>query len=111
MNNEILITEIARNTIAGFLLTLGITPSEGEDTLEIRDYGPHRVYTQQARVPDSMADTIDAAAVFAQLRIFLLYHNAVPTAVRFYPYISETYVCPCGCGTFLYVSVYHDAEF
>jgi len=108
MNDEIL-TQIARNIIEGFLLTLGITPSEGEDTLQVKDYGPHRVFTQQARVPDAMADTIDAEAVYNRLVAYMDHHNALPTAVQFYAYNAEAYRCPCGCGTFLYVSIYHDA--
>jgi len=107
--SEEFIENIARNVLEGFLLTLGITPSMGEDTLEIRDNGPHRVYTQQARVPDSMADTIDVALVSAQLRIYILNHNAIPTAIPFYANIAELYRCPCGCGTFLYVSIFHNA--
>lgn len=108
--NEALLMRIARNIIAGFLLSLGMTPSEGEDTLEVRDYyGLHRVYIQQSRVPDSMADTIEAGDVLAQLVAYLDHHNALPTAIRFQPYNAEVYMCPCGCGTFLYVSIYTDA--
>ncbi len=107
--NDRTVSQIARNVIAGFLLTLGITPSEGEDTLQITDYGPHRVFTQQARVPDSMAADIDPAETLDKLVTYLDHHNALPTAVRFYPYNAEVYICPCGCGTFLYTSIYHDA--
>lgn len=103
------LTEIARNIIAGFLLTLGMVPSEGEDTLEVRDYGPHRVFIQQARVPDKQARTIDPVETLDKLVSYLDHHNALPTAVRFHPYNAEVYICPCGCGTFLYVSIYHDA--
>jgi len=106
---EEFIENIARNIIAAFLLTLGITPSEGEDTLQVQDFGYHRVYTQQARVPDAMADTIDTEAVYNRLVAYMDHHNALPTAVRFYAYNAEAYRCPCGCGTFLYVSIYHDA--
>lgn len=81
----------------------------GEDTLQIKNYGPHRVFTQQARVPDSMADTIDPAETLDKLVSYLDHHNAPVMAVRFHPYNVESYVCPCGCGTFLYVSIYHDA--
>ncbi len=109
MNRKFL-TEIAHNIIAGFLLTLGMVPSLGEDTMEIRDYGPHRVYTQQSRVPDGLADTIDPADVLENLTVYLDHHNALPTATKFFPYNVEAYICPCGCGTFLYVSIYHDAE-
>lgn len=100
---------ISRNVIAGFLLTLGITPSEGEDTLDIIDFGPHRIYTQQARVPDGLADNIDPTETLEKLVTYMESHNALPTAVCFQPYNVEAYVCPCGCGTFLYVSIYHTA--
>lgn len=106
--NELL-RNTAVNIIVGFLLTLGILPGEGEDSLETRDYGPHRVYTQMAQVPDSTADTIDPADVLDQLAAYLEHHNALPGAVRFEPYNVQAYVCPCGCGTFLYVSIFHTA--
>lgn len=103
------LTAIARNIMIGFLLTLGMTPSEGEDTLEVREYGPHMVMTQQARVPDSKAASIDPAETLSQLTAYLDHHNALPTAVRFQPYNVEIYICPCGCGTFLYISICHTA--
>lgn len=108
MNIERL-TQIARNVIAGFLLTLGMIPNEGEDTAEVLEYGPHLVMTQQARVPDSMAATIDPVETLDKLTAYLNHHNALPTAIHFEPYNVEVYICPCGCGTFLYVSVCHTA--
>lgn len=107
--NDRTLAQIARNIIAGFMLTLGITTNEDEDSLETRDYGPHRVYTQMARVPDSVADTIDPAEALDQLVSYLEYHNVRPGAVRFEPYSVQVYVCPCGCGALLYVSICHDA--
>lgn len=104
-----MLQQIARNIIAGFLLTLGMTSSEDEDTLEVKDYGPHRIFTQQVRVPDSMAAAIDPGETLDKLVAYLEHHNALTTAVRFQPYNAEVYVCPCGCGTFLYVSIYHTA--
>lgn len=106
---DVHLTAIARNIIAGFLLTLGITPSEGEDTTEVRDYGPHRVLTQMAQVPPALAGSIDPAETLDQLAAYLGRHNARPGAVRFEPYNVQAYVCPCGCGTFLYVSICHTA--
>lgn len=108
MNSE-MIEKIVCNVIAGFLLSLGITPSEGEDSLTVRDVGPHRIFTQQAKAPPELARSLDAGDVLEQLVNYLEHHNALPTAVHFRPYNVEIYVCPCGCGTFLYVSVYHDA--
>lgn len=107
--NDDMLTAIARNTIVGFLLSLGLIPSEGEDTLVARDYGPHRVWTQQARVPDSMADNINREAVLSRLIDYIGQYNALPTAVKFEPHDAEVYVCLCGCGTFLYVSICHTA--
>lgn len=104
-----LLSKVARNVIAGFLLTLGIFPSEGEDTMEIRDYGPHRVYTQMAQVPPEQAESIDPAETLDQLAAYLEHHNARPGAVRFQLYNVQAYVCPCGCGTFLYISICHTA--
>ena len=104
-----MLAEIARNVLGTFLIMLGIIPSKGEDTLEVLDYGPHRVYTQQARVPDELADSIDPAETLDKLVSYLDRHNDLPAAVRFYPYNAKVYICPCGCGTYLYVSIYHDA--
>lgn len=103
-----LLTEIARHMLALFLLSLEILPSEGEDTFEVKDYGPHRVYTQMARVPDRLADSIDPGDTLDKLSLFLNSYNAISPAVRFQPYNAEVYICPC-CGTFLYVSISHTA--
>lgn len=108
--NDDMLTAIAKNVLEAFLPTLGLLPSVGGDTLEILDFGPHRVFTQQARVPDSMVNTIDPGDVLAQLVDYIDHHNVLPTAVKFEPYDAEVYVCPCGCGTFLYVSVSHTAD-
>ena len=107
--NSNTITQIAKNILVGFLLSLGIIPSEGEDTLEIRDYGPHRVFTQQAIVPPETANAINGVNVLANLEVYIDHHNALPTAIRFFPYSVYAYTCPCGCGTYLCVSIYHDA--
>lgn len=101
--------QVAHNILVGFLLSLGIFPNDGEDITEVRDYGPHRVYTQMARVPDNMAATIDPVETLEQLAAYLEHDNARPGAVRFEPYNVQAYMCPCGCGTFLYVSVCHTA--
>ena len=83
--NDRTLAQIARNIIAGFMLTLGIIPNEGEDDIETRDYGPHRVYTQMARVPDSVADTIDPAEAVdkltSQIRCPLTFWVS-PTSIR-----------------------------
>lgn len=108
--SEAILTNIARNTIVGFLLSLGLIPSEGEDTLEILDFGPHRVWTQQARVPDSMSDNISREVVLAQLVDYIDHHNAQPTADKFEPHDVALYKCPLGSGNYIYVSVSHTAD-
>lgn len=99
--------QLADNVLADFLHTCGI-PTEESD-MEIRDYGPFRIFTVQVRVPDSMAATIDPGETLDKLVSYMDHHNALPTAVHFQPYNVQAYVCPCGCGTFLYVSIYHTA--
>ena len=97
--------QIAYNILAAFLAQFGMVPSEG-DSMEIKDYGPHRVWTVQAKVPPEIADTIDQGEVFKALVEYLARHNAIVTAVPFNAYGAKIYVCPCGCGTFLYLSIY-----
>ena len=104
-----LLTEIARNLIAAFLLSLGILPSEDEDTFEIRDHGPHRVYTQLAHVPDALADNIDEIETLDKLVCFVEQYNTLPIAAKFQPHNAEVYICPCCGDTFLYVGIYHTA--
>lgn len=108
MSDDVL-TKIAHHLLALFLLTLGLQPSEDEDTLEIRDYGPHRVFTQQARVPDT-AISIDPGEVLTQLADYIDHHNAQPTADKFEPHDVALYKCPLGSGNYIYVSVSHTAD-
>ena len=103
------LNQVAHNILVGFLLSSGILPNDGEDTVEMRDYGPHRVFTQMVQVPPELAGSTDAGAVLDQLAAYVEHHNARPGAVRFEPYNVQAYMCPCGCGTFLYVSVSHTA--
>lgn len=98
---------IAVSVLASFLHTIGI-PTDGID-IDIKDYGPFRVFTAQVRVPDELAATIDSAETLDKLTTYMDHHNDLPTAVRFHAYNAEVYVCPCGCGTFLYASIYHAA--
>lgn len=105
MMSDKFLDAIASNVIAGFLAQFGMVPSGG-DSMEVKDYGPHRVWTIQAKVPPEIADTIDQGEVFKALVEYLARHNAIVTAVPFNAYNVEIYVCPCGCGTFLYSSIY-----
>lgn len=104
------LNEIARNILALFLLSLGILPIEGEDddTFEIKNHGPYRVYTQMVRVPDRLADSIDPGDTLDKLVCFVEQYNALPIAAKFQPQNAKVYICPC-CGTFLYISIYHTA--
>ena len=75
----------------------------------MRDYGPHRVFTQMVQVPPELTGSIDPAETLDQLAAYLEHQRSRPGAVRFEPYNVQAYVCPCGCGTFLYVSISHTA--
>lgn len=104
-----LLAEYAANILVGFLLSLGIPSNDGEDSVEMRDCGPHCVYTQVAQVPPALTGDIDPAETLEKLVQYVTHHNAFPGAVRFEAYNVQAYVCPCGCGTFLYVSISHTA--
>lgn len=96
--------QVAANILEGFLLSLGIPPNDGEDTMEVQSYGPHLVYTKVAQTGG-----IDPAETLEKLVQYVTHHNALPGAVRFEAYNVQAYVCPCGCKTFLYVSISHTA--
>ena len=98
------IAQIAWSVVAAFLAQLGIIPSE--DGMEIKDHGYHRVFCVRSKVPPEKADSIDSFDVYNALMEYLDRHNAATTAVKFFPYGAEVYICPCGCGTFLYISIY-----
>lgn len=105
--NETFLNQIAINVLSAFLHAIGIPTNEID--IDIKDHGPFRIFTIQVRVPDSMAATIDPGETLDKLVSYMDHHNALPTAVRFQPYNVQVYVCPCGCGTFLYASIYHTA--
>lgn len=98
------LAQIAWNVITAFLAQLGMTPSK--DGIEIKDHGYHLVFCVQARIQPEKADCMDSFEVYHALTEYLDRHNAATTAVRFFPCGTEVYVCPCGCGTFLYTSIY-----
>lgn len=95
--------KIVANIIGGFLATLGIVPSVGG--LEVREYPPHIVWTQQARIPDELVDRYDADDYFNALVKYLIIHNRMATAAKLAIDGVEIYTCPCGCGDYLYISV------
>lgn len=96
--------KIVSNIIAGFLATFGIVPSVGG--LEVKEYPPHIVFTQQARIPDALVDRYDADDYYEALMKYLIIHNRMLTAVKLGAYDATIYTCPCGCGDYLYISVY-----
>ncbi len=101
---------IAYNVAETWLLQRGFIPSDGWDPNDpqcVQNYGPHRVWTIQARIPVGLVDKIDTVDLMNDFRAYLIQHNTLPTAIRFQPYNLEVYACPCGCGTFLYISLYH----
>lgn len=96
--------KIVANIINGFLATLGIVPSVGG--FEVKERPPHTIFVQQARIPDALVDRYDADDYFKALEKYLVIHNRVATGAKLGAYGVEIYTCPCGCGDFLYVSVY-----
>ena len=96
--------KIVENILAGFLAQFGIVPSVGG--FEAREYPPHIVWTQQACIPDALVDRYDADDYFEALMKYLVIHNRMLTAVKLGAYDATIYTCPCGCGDFLYISVY-----
>ncbi len=104
-----LLAEYAANILVGFLLSLGMPPNDSEETMEMRDHGPHRIFTQMVQVPPALTGSIDPTETLEKLVQYVTHHNAFPGAVRFEAYNVQAYVCPCGCGTFLYVSISHTA--
>ena len=54
--NEDFLNKIALSIILGFLAMFSMTATE--DNMEVRDYGPHRIWTAQSRVPPEIADDL-----------------------------------------------------
>lgn len=102
--NEDFLNKIALSVILGFLATFSMTATE--DNMEVRDYGPHRIWTAQSRVPPEIADDFDADEICGLLAQYLKRNNKHVTATRFNAYGVRVYSCPCGCGTFAYISIY-----
>ena len=102
--SDSMLTQIALNLLSAFLAEMGMLPSD--DGMDIQEHGPRRLYILQSKVPSTMENSIDTREMYHALEDYLAKHNAVTTAVRFYPYNVDLYVCPCGCGTFMYASAY-----
>lgn len=107
--DETFLTAIAARTVEVWLLSLGFQPTgyfDPNDRECIRDYGPHRVYTVQARVPDGFA--VDRHELLGLLQDYLEQQARLPSAVRFRAYNIETYFSPY-CGNYIFASIEHTA--
>lgn len=102
------IDRVALNTLEGFLLSLGITPSE--DGLIIQDYGPHRVYTVQGETKHG-DKKLDIDGVFKELEEYIRNRNNFKRAPHFDAYDVWGYGCPePDCGyMMLFISISHTA--
>lgn len=95
---------IAKNIIGAFLLMFCLSSSEGDST-EIKNEGPYRVYSTQAKIPPGTV--IDMEILYQKLSDYLEQVNAVVTApAKFYPHHIDGFRCPCGCGNYLYITFY-----
>ena len=103
--DDTMLTALAVRVLESWFLSLGFTPCGGWDPADpncMRDYGPHRIWTVQARCPDDA----DCDALSMSFLEYIHQHNALPGAIKFEPYNLELYECPCGCGTFVFASIY-----
>ena len=101
--------QIAVHLLEVWLLSLGLQPTgdfDPDDPACMRDYGPHRVWTIQARVPDGLA--VDRYELLDHLRNFLDEQAALPGAMRFHAYNIDLYDSPY-CGSYIFASIEHTA--
>lgn len=99
------IDKLAYNLLIGFMLTMGICPSDSEvlapaEAFEIHDYGPHRVYTYTIRTLPVMNPFI----LFSYLEDYVNGYNSYSGGIKFHPYHIDG-----GLGVYR-VSIYHDAD-
>ena len=103
--NEHFLNQIALRTVESWFLSMGFQPSGGWDEHDVtcrRQYGPHILWTVCARVPDDIDE--DAAAL--SFSHYISEYNKLPSSVKFQPYGLQFYDCPCGCGSFVYATIY-----
>ena len=108
MNQDILM-QIAVHLLEVWLLSLGLQPTgdfDPNDPACMCDYGPHRVYTVQAHIPDGF--DVDPQILFDYLQKFLNKQAALPGAIRFNAYNIDLYHSPY-CGGYVFASIEHTA--
>lgn len=98
-------TQVAVHVLEVWLLMLGFQPS-GDDSVTITDYGPHRVYTVQASVPDGVV--VDRGLLIGHLQGYLDEQARLPGAMRFNVYDIVLYNSPY-CGNYIFASIEHTA--
>ena len=99
------LSNIVVHTLQSWLLTQGITPSLEWDAADhncFRASGEHLIWTVQGKALAPF-DEYDMSRAFDH---YFTERNKLPGAVPFYPYMLQRYECPCGCGTYVYASVY-----
>ena len=103
-----MINAIAVRVLETWLLSVGFYPSGGWDEHDLnclRQHGPHLVWTVCGRISVPVKE-LDKEALWRSFEVYCHSRNNLPTAVRFEPYDLQLYECPCGCGTYLYASIY-----
>lgn len=103
--DERLLDALAVRVLEVWLIQQGFQLSGGWDENDPncrRQYGPHVLWTVQARIPGDY----DYDTLLNSFRAYIAKHNALPSAVKFEPYDITIYECPCGCGVFLFASIY-----
>lgn len=102
------LASIAVSELRAWLMQHNFNPSRDWDSSDpscLRDYGCHVVFTLSGRT-DIPADQIDIEQLYTDFTEYFHARNKLPGAVNLEPYGLELYECPCGCGTYLYASIY-----
>lgn len=99
------LSNIVVHTLHSWFLSQGLTPSLDWDAADpncLCISGAHLIWTVQAKTSTPI-DENDMSRAFER---YFTERNKLPGAVQFYPYMLQKYECPCGCGTYIYASVY-----
>lgn len=97
-----MISDIARCILTLFILMQGFSPND--DDFEVKDYGPHIIYSLSAESLDEQEVDFNADVLFNALSNDLALYHRTSNAIRFQPYRCEGY--PGVSRTSLYVSIY-----